>query len=127
MNNRGFTLIELMIVIAIIGIILAIGLPSYNSYVLRSNRTEALTSMVDLQLAEEKFRMSNNSYYSQTETLTENGLYSIAITGVSGSGYTITATAQGDQVGDEASGVSCTPLVLTVSGLTATKTPAACW
>ena len=143
-KTKGFTLIELMIVIVIIGVVLGFAIPSYISYVQRSNRTEGITTMQALQLAEEKFRMTNSTYQTLSSVsfvpsfwpstgitsgvlTTENSLYTIVITGTSATGYTITATAQGDQVNDDAGGTACTPMTLVVSGYTITKSPTACW
>jgi type IV pilus assembly protein PilE len=51
-GSRGFTLIELMIVVAVIGILLAIGVPNYQEYVLRSKLTDALSSLSQLRVSE---------------------------------------------------------------------------
>jgi prepilin-type N-terminal cleavage/methylation domain-containing protein len=49
-GSHGFTLIELMIVVAVIGILLAIGVPNYQEYVLRSKLTDALSSLSQLRV-----------------------------------------------------------------------------
>jgi type IV pilus assembly protein PilA len=51
-GSHGFTLIELMIVVAVIGILLAIGVPNYQEYVLRSKLTDALSSLSQLRVSE---------------------------------------------------------------------------
>ena len=62
MNNKGFSLVELMIVLAIIGVLSAISYPSYDSYMKKSRRSDekiALQAMADKQ---ERFYLQNNTY-----------------------------------------------------------------
>jgi type IV pilus assembly protein PilE len=62
MKNKGFTLIELMIVVAIIGIISAVALPSYNSYIIRSKRTECRTALMQVMQQQERYFTQQNAY-----------------------------------------------------------------
>ena len=52
--KRGFTLIELMITVAVIAIISAIAIPSYQNHILKSRRSEAITQLLQAQLKQEK-------------------------------------------------------------------------
>ncbi len=63
-NARAFTLIELMIVVAVVGILAAIAYPSYTQYVLKSRRSDAKAILLQMQLAQEKWRANNTSYTS---------------------------------------------------------------
>ena len=61
-GSHGFTLIELMIVVAVIGILLAIGVPNYQEYVLRSKLTDATNSLSNLRVTMEQYFQDNRSY-----------------------------------------------------------------
>jgi type IV pilus assembly protein PilE len=124
-SARGFTLIELMITVAVIAILATIAYPSYSQYMRQARRAEAKSMLQEIQLLQEKWRANNNTYGSLTNLGWTKTLahYTIAISNTSGSTYTITATASGDQANDEKSGTSCKELTLTQS----TKTPAVCW
>jgi type IV pilus assembly protein PilE len=61
-HQRGFTIIELMIAVAIIAILAAIALPQYNDYVLRGKITEAFTGLADFRVRMEQFYQDNRRY-----------------------------------------------------------------
>ena len=66
--SRGFTLIELMVVVVVATILLSIAVPSYTSQVRRSRRTEAKTAVLDLAGREERYLSTNGAIYSTTPT-----------------------------------------------------------
>lgn len=73
MNNRGgFTLIELMIVVAILGILAAIAVPIYTHYVYRSKQLEAKTLLMTLKTEQEQWRAENQSYTLLLTNLVES-------------------------------------------------------
>jgi type IV pilus assembly protein PilE len=67
---QGFTLIELIVTVAIIGILLKIALPGYNSSIMQSRRTAAKTALLDLASREARYYSTNNAY---TATLANLG------------------------------------------------------
>lgn len=98
-NNRGFTLIELMIVVAILGILAAIAYPSYQGYVERGHRTDMMGEMHNIASTIESRKLAQGKYSSVVTTdLVGNypqneALYTVAISpNPLSSTWTITAT-----------------------------------
>lgn len=141
-RQRGVTLIELMVVVAIIAIIATIAIPSYRRYLIRSQRSEAKIALLQLQTAQEKFYLQNNSFASNANlttaspaglglpNTTETGKYTVAITTfpVDAQSYTATATPRvgGGQTDDS----QCLNFTITergVKGVTGPLGAQACW
>ena len=104
-HMRGFTLIELMIAVAIVGILAAIAYPSYTSYIFKSRRADALSALTQNQIRLERCYAQNFSYAgcaglpSFPQNSTQN-FYSIALTNLGATTYTLTATPINSQVKD---------------------------
>jgi type IV pilus assembly protein PilE len=131
-NQKGFTLIELMTTVLILGIIALISANIYSGYVRKGRRVDAVNSLLSMSLAEERYRSSNASYGTlaqawNNQSTSQEGFYTLAISNVSSTAYTLTATAVGNQVNDAENGTSCSTITLSVSNGTITKSPAACW
>lgn len=124
----GFTLIELMIAVAIVAIIASIAYPSYVDYVNQSRRADATTTLMNLQMAQERYRANNPNYASLAElgwaNTSAEGFYTLAVIDVSATSYTATASATGAQAGDTA----CATISLDQDGpVTTTAAQRNCW
>lgn len=133
-KQQGFSLIELMIVVAIIGIIAAIAMPSYQDYMERSRRSDATSVLLRLAALQEQFFMDNRSYTAdftrfgfgdEDEVESEAGYYLVTIDVPNAFTYTLTAAPQGAQAGDTRCG-SFTLDSNGTRGATGTE-PEICW
>ncbi|HET7155278.1 MAG TPA: type IV pilin protein, partial [Hyphomicrobiaceae bacterium] len=113
--EKGFTLIELMIVVAVVAILATIAYPAYQEYVIRSRRVEGQSLLSEAAARQERWRAQNGSYmtdYSATNiaklkltygSQSEHGYYALAIVGDATS-YTLTAARAGSQLADSKCG-----------------------
>ena len=145
--QSGFTLIEILVAVAIIGILAAIAIPSYQQNILKSQRVDAMNALLNLAAQEERYYTTNNTYtnvvanlgYSPASTSLTNSFYIphatnadylVAVTAASGTSYTLSAVPQNNQVKD-----ACYTYVLTQGGVqsnqkssgTTITSPSDCW
>lgn len=114
-SMRGFSLLELMIAVAVIGILATIAYPSYQEHVLRGGRAEGMALLSDAAARQERYFAQSNAYITSqadvadlgmphttgTTVMSSNGRYSLTVgTAANDGGYTLTATRQGAQVND---------------------------
>ncbi|MFV0676359.1 type IV pilin protein [Variovorax sp. tm] len=126
-RSSGFTLIEVMVTVAIVAILAAIALPSYQQYVIRSKRSAAQAQMMDIANRQQQFLIANRGYadkaaltasgYSLPPEVSANYSYDVTLSTSGVPGYTLTFTPTGSQSGDG-------DLGLTSEGV---KTPAGKW
>jgi type IV pilus assembly protein PilE len=144
-RRRGFTLIEVMIVVAVLGIVAALAMPSFMSQVRKARRAEAVSALSQIQQAQERFRANCTCYANSITAATSTacpatcpaatpGLgiaaitgarYTYALSGVTATGYTVTATAVSGS--SQASDTGCTTLSVVVANGAGTNSQPNCW
>lgn len=130
---HGFTLIELMITVAVIAILAAVAIPNYSRYVVRSNRAAIESFMLEVSGAQERFLVDNRAYAANLGALGMAvpaglaGRYQVTVapTVAPPPGYTIVATPLGSQLSGD---TDCGTLTLTSAGAkTASGAATNCW
>jgi type IV pilus assembly protein PilE len=116
-TQRGFTLIELLCAMAVSAILAALSLPSFHSVILKTRRVDGLTTIMHLQLMQERHRADHMAYGTlaalQQPTQTTKGHYAVSLHDVTASGYRVLLQAQGTQQAD----TRCRYFQLQVHGL----------
>lgn len=126
---RGFTLIELMIAVAVVGVLAAVALPSYQDQVRKSRRAEAQAVLLNMAGRQQQFLLDTRAYASDAAVLgvtvpsSVSSAYTITFTIANSttapSTFTLTAAPVGSQANDK-----CATLTVDQAGI---KAPANCW
>lgn len=136
--QRGFTLLELMIVVVIVAILAAWAIASYSDYIRKARRADAQQRISQIALAQERYRAEHPGYTADWgELLGDPDVADSNATGkyfdwpdvtidnaADPKTYTITATAVGSQAEDHVGATACSSLTLDEEG---NRTPVACW
>lgn len=139
--SSGFTLIELVIVVALIAVLAAVALPSYQDSVRKARRTDARTALTTVAQVMERYNTERNTYVNAClgtsvsctgssvliySNQSENGHYALVLSNQAANTFTVTATPTGAQSTD-----ACGNFTLNQAGLrgvtSGTLTAAECW
>ena len=133
-RSRGFTLIELMIVVSIVTVLAMIAIPSYNSQIRKSRRSEAKSALLDLAAREERFMSTNGAYTADGKLLgypasgwpqtLASGFYNISVSNVAAgtagtattAGAAATFTVTANATGAQAKDTQCLALLVDQTG-----------
>lgn len=127
---QGYTLVEGLVVCAIVGVVSTLALNTSRQHELRAGRLDAVDALTRIQLAQEQFRSLHGMYSGElsalrsASALSRQGRYSLQLQRTAGESYTAVATAQGPQSRDD----RCLALTLSVDqGYPQTGPNPACW
>lgn len=138
MKIQGFTLMELLIAVAIVGILASVAYPSYLDSVTKARRSDGQAKLLEVAQRLERFYTENNTYTTDLTNLSyaaagavnsDEGFYSVTVAAAAGGiagGYILTATAQNAQASD----AKCGNLSLSstgVKGESGSGSAADCW
>ena len=140
MKQQGFTLVELMIVVVLVGILAMVAIPAFNGSMDKSRRSDGMAGLIGLQLELEKYRGNCALYATAIDaadncatrkiaysTTSQEGYYNLSVVSASSTGnaFKILADPTGVQAGD----TNCDPMSITVNNANpkGLKEPADCW
>ncbi|MBT9455131.1 MAG: type IV pilin protein [Burkholderiaceae bacterium] len=128
-DSHGFTLVELMLVVVVIGLLAAVALPSFIDSVRKSRRSDAFAAIAAVQQAQERWRSNHSSYATVLGNTAESGqppdglqllgtstggYYTLALSNVTSTSYTVTATAVSSK--SQAQDANCQLLAVRMQG-----------
>lgn len=100
--TKGFSIIEVLVVVAIVAVLIMLILPRFNDQSLKANRQAAIASLTDVSQQLERHYASNQTFagFPNANSVSQGGYYNISVRTATATAYAIEATAQGDQQRD---------------------------
>jgi type IV pilus assembly protein PilE len=134
-HQAGFTLIELMTVVVIVGILASIAYPSYREHARRSARSDARAALLDAATRQEQYFLDNKAYTTTLANIgalatTENGFYTLSVDGATVTCPITTCYAmRATPIGPQAADTRCAALTMNSLGTKSAtgSTPTECW
>lgn len=133
--GQGFTLVEVMMTLAIAAVMAGVAYPSYMSQVRKTRRTDAMVALMQVEQAQERWRATHAGYAADLSappprglglgTASAGGFYRLSLSTTGAAGYVATATAVSGR--SQADDGVCTALAVTVSPGNVQRSPQACW
>jgi type IV pilus assembly protein PilE len=126
----GFSMIELLVTMAIVGIIASVAYPSYMESVRKARRSDATTTLLDIQLAQEKYRANNPSYTTSLSNLgfsgtdSWEGYYTLSVASASGTAFSASATPKSGSAQEDD---DCSFTITQNGPDVSTSTKRSCW
>ncbi len=126
-TQQGFSLTELMIVVAIVAILAAIGMPAYRNYAMQAKRADAHNAITTMANLQERFFTENNSYagnptqlgYASSTPPSTDGYWQLSIPSASATGYTLRAVPSATHTDPDCAQIEQNSL--------GAKSPTTCW
>lgn len=120
-NYAGVSLIELMIAVAIIGLLATLAFPTFQGHILQSRRNDCANQLLGLKLQQETFRLNHPNYATTSElNIPASEFFTFSVVNPSATSFTLVALAKGSQTADSA----CQSIAIDQS---MNRTPSFCW
>jgi type IV pilus assembly protein PilE len=118
-REGGFSLIELLIAVVVVGVLLAVALPTFSSSQRKSRRSDAMAALSAAQLAQERWRSNHTTYGATADVMTStasvSGYYSLSITSASNTATGYIAQASAVSGSPQAADTNCVVMAVRMS------------